>query len=1046
MIANLLFTHRRYFALAIIAIIVVGLNSFRTIPRQEDPTITNFSASIVAPFPGATPDRVEALVTRPLEDELLAIPEVDEVHSVSRNGMSFVNVLLHDTLSDEAIERAWSEIRDAILDAHAQFPAGLPTPVFDNDRLASYTAIIAFSGKPDIDLPLSLLHRLAQDFTDQVRILPGTRQVDMFGEPEEEVRVELDRSALLSRGLSVDRVAEALSRADARMASGRATGDAVDLPIEIAGEFDSLERVREVIVRAEAEGSATRVGDIARVYKARVTPPPSMALAQGKEAILIGVVMEDGQRVDRWDHAFQQFLQDYRQQAPAGLLIEQTYNQSSYTNERLGEVAFNLAVGVVLVIAVLLFTLGWRAAIVVAVVLPLCGLTSIAILERMGMALHQMSISGLIVALGMLVDGSIVMTDEIRKRFAQGLGALDAIQGSVTRLRVPLLSSSVTTVLTFMPMAILPGPSGDFMGSIATSVVVMLASSTVLSLTLTPVLAALLLPRHNHLVAPWYRHGLHSGKAGETLHRTIAWSVDHKAAAVALSLALPLSGFLSFGTLTAQFFPGTDRDQMYIQVKLPDGRSINDTRALVARMDPLLRAESLIRRVDWTVGESAPPFYYNLYRRKDGVPTWAEALILTTDENQTDALIRRLQVELDEAFPEARISVRGIDQGPPVEAPLEVEIYGPNLALLREIGEQFRNRLAAIPTVTHTGMNLIGGAPKLVFQLDEDRLHLAGLQLADAAAALEGGLRGRTGGEVLEGTERLPVRVRYREGDWADGADLSDLRIPLRSTSTTESIPSVPLSAVGELTLSVSESPITRREGKRVNTVEAYLIRGVLPEEALKALRADLEANPITLPPGYHISFGGDSDIRAKVIDHIMAPMGIILSALFATIVLTFNSWRLSAIAVLVCVCSLGLSLLSLALFRYPFGVQAMIGVIGSVGVSINAAIIIMTALQGNELASKGDSAAVTDVVMDSSRHIISTTLTTVGGFLPLILEGSQFWPPFAMAIAGGVLFSTVISFFLVPPLFALVAQSQAKSNTSRTQTSEVLVQREESA
>ncbi|MBT4522867.1 MAG: efflux RND transporter permease subunit, partial [Halieaceae bacterium] len=500
------------------------------------------------------------------------------------------------------------------------------------------------------------------------------------------------------------------------------------------------------------------------------------------------------------------------------------------------------------------------------------------------------------------------------------------------------------------------------------------------------------------------------------------WSLRHKLAAIALALSLPVAGFLSFGTLTAQFFPGTDRDQIYIQVKMPDGRSIYDTRQLVLRLDAKLRQESLIRRVDWTIGESAPAFYYNMYRYKTGIPSWAEALVLTTDENKTNALIRRLQVEVDAQFPEARVIVRGIDQGPPVIAPLEIELYGPNLDVLQQLGEQFRSRLDAVPDVTHSNASLAGGAPKLVFNLNEEKLRLANLQLADVATTLDASLRGRTGGEVLEDTERLPVRVRLEESNWASVDQIASLRIAAPGIhGAGGQLPAIALSALGSPKLEPSRSPISRINGERANIIQAYLTRGVLPEEALKYLRADLAANPIPLPAGYRMKFGGDSDMRDTVIAQIMAPLGLIISALLATIVLTFNSWRLSAVAMLVCVCSLGLSLLSLAIFRYPFGVQALIGVIGSIGVSINAAIIIMTALQLDEDAAKGNLVAIRSVVMNSSRHIISTTVTTFGGFLPLILEGSQFWPPFAMAIAGGVLLSTIVSFFLVPPMYALV-------------------------
>jgi multidrug efflux pump subunit AcrB len=344
--------------------------------------------------------------------------------------------------------------------------------------------------------------------------------------------------------------------------------------------------------------------------------------------------------------------------------------------------------------------------------------------------------------------------------------------------------------------------------------------------------------------------------------------------------------------------------------------------------------------------------------------------------------------------------------------------------VLRELGEAFRLRMERIATVTHTNASLSAGAPKIVFDLEEDKLRLTQLNLADVSRSLDDALRGRTGGEVLEDTERLPVRARLAEAEWASADQIANIRLPVAADDEGR-LSAVALSTLGSYRLLPSRSPIGRKNGERVNTVQAFIERGVLPQEALKLLLADLEANPIPLPQGYRYQIGGDADERASVVEKLMAPFGLVLALLIATIVVTFNSWRLSAVACLVCVCSLGLSLLSLALFQYPFGIQGVIGVIGSVGVSINAAIIIMTALQLDDKAMRGNRRVMRDVVMDSSRHIVSTTITTFGGFLPLILEGSQFWPPFAMAIAGGVLLSTVVSFFLVPPMFLLATRGK---------------------
>jgi multidrug efflux pump subunit AcrB len=231
----------------------------------------------------------------------------------------------------------------------------------------------------------------------------------------------------------------------------------------------------------------------------------------------------------------------------------------------------------------------------------------------------------------------------------------------------------------------------------------------------------------------------------------------------------------------------------------------------------------------------------------------------------------------------------------------------------------------------------------------------------------------------------------------------------------------VPLSALGGLNIVPDDAPIGRRGGERINQIQAFLTRGVLPEEALKLLRKSLNEDPIPLPNGYRYSFGGDSGERADVVNDLIGPVGLVMSLLLATIMLTFNSWRLTALAFGVVICAFGLSFLALALFRYPLGIMALVGVVGSIGVAINACIIILTSFQQSPAAASGDKEAMRDEVIDSSRHIISTTLTTFGGFLPLILEGSKFWPPFAMAIAGGVLLSTIISFYLVPPAYVLL-------------------------
>ncbi|MDJ1007838.1 MAG: efflux RND transporter permease subunit [Paracoccaceae bacterium] len=1001
----------RLVALALMVIVVAGLSAFLTLGRQEDPTITNINAVVTTAYPGADPARVETLVTRPIEEELRQIPEINVISSTSAEGISIVSIELQETVDPGSIEQIWSETRDAVADAALAFPAGALQPEVDSDRLGAYAAIVALTAETDAPNP-AILARYGDLLAERLRNTPGAKLVTLYGEATEEILVEIDPAASAALGLTPDAISAAIAQADAKVRSGRAVGSGQDILLDVSGDFETLDRVREVVLAEDGRGNVTRLGDIAEVRRAVEDPAASVALSNGQPAIVAAVMVEDGLRIDQWMGWLQEDLDAFRADLPASLTLTQVFDQSEYTDERLAEVATNMGIGIALVVAVLLVTLGVRAALIVALVLPVVSLATIASMSFIGLPIHQMSVTGIIVALGLLVDAAIVMTDEIRQRLGRGLPRLEAVSDGVRRLAAPLLASTVTTALSFVPMILLPGPAGDFVGSIAIAVVLMLAWSLIVALTITPAIAGRFLAANRP-------GGIRSGRTGRILRASLEWSVRNPLKSIALALVLPVTGFASFGTLTAQFFPGVDRDQFHIEVELQPGTALSETRAVSERIDAALAATPGIETVVWVIGESAPAFYYNIVGSRENEPAFAQALVTTESAEATAALLTPLQAELDASFPEARILVRGLVQGPPVDAPVEFRIVGADLETLRETGDAIRDVLLGVDRVASVRADYEGGAPKLAVDVDEDAARLVGLDLGSVARQLEATLDGATGGSVIEAGEELPVRVRLAGDLRTDPARIATLDLVGPGGA-------VPLDAVASLRYTPSDAAIVRRNGERVNTVQAFTEAGALPEEVLADARAALDAAGFALPAGYRLEIGGDSDARNDVVSNLLAPIGLIVTLSIATVVMTFNSFRLTAVTFLVAGLAAGLSILSLAVFDYPFGINAVIGVIGSIGVSINAAIIILTGLQNSPDASAGDPSAMAEVVMGSSRHITSTTLTTAGGFLPLILGGGGFWPPFAMAIAGGVLLSTVVSFYFTPQMFALVRPRKA--------------------
>ena len=1023
------FRQPRLLLLALLVIISGGISALLAIGRQEDPTITNIFATITTIFPGADPARVEALVTTRIETELKSIAEIDVFESTSSTGVSVVTIDLIETIPPERIEQVWSEVRDAVADAQREFPAGVQEPGFDSDGAGGYAAIFALTLAPDQSLTRAA--REAEALADALRAVPGTKLVDLYGLPEEEAVVSVDPARAAALGLTADAISAAIVAGDAKVQAGRLRAEVSDLVLGLSGEISALDRLGAIVLREDGAGQVTLLGDIATISRGPRLPLAEAALHDGKPAIIVAAKLSEGLQVDRWMTAIRSAAKATQADLPWGMALDLVFDQSGYTAERLASVGMNMLAGMALVIGVLFLTLGWRAAVIVALVMPVVSLASIATLNILAVPIHQMSVTGLIVALGLLVDAAIVMTDEIGQRLRRGYARLDAVRDVVRRLTMPLFASTVTTVLSFLPLLLLPGPAGDFVGAIAISVIVMLVWSLVVAITLTPALAGL-----------WLRPGdgtpLHEGLILRAFRVVMDLSLANPLRSVAIAVVLPLVGFLSVPILSPQFFPGVDRDQFHIEVELPPGTALAETLAIVAAMTKTLTAAEGIKTVTFVAGRSAPAFYYNMVGNRNQAPGYAQALVTTDSPADTARLLSDLQRSLPPAFPGAEILIRGLVQGPPVDAPVELRLVGANLAELRAVGDDLRARLAQLPQIVLARAGVSGGTPKLTLDVDEPKARLLGLDLGQIARQMEAGLEGVTGGSLLEGTEELAVRVRLGDGLRANPTAIADMLIlpPGAAAQTaTGAWAAVPLSTLGTLRLEPSESTITRRNGERVNTVQAFLMPGVLPEAALRAATDRLAQDGFLLPSGIRLETGGDSDARSSTVSNLLAPLGLIITLSIAVVVMTFNSFRLSGIAFAVAGLSAGLSFLSLAVFDYPFGIMAIIGVIGSIGVSINAALIVLSGLQEDPDASTGDRKAMANVVVASARHIVSTTITTFGGFVPLILGGGGFWPPFAMAIAGGVLLSTLLAFWFTPQMFALTLRRRTKYSPSQVVT-----------
>lgn len=1017
---NLFYRNRQLLILSIALIVVWGLSSFLTLPRLEDPEITPRFATVTTFWPGASAERVESLVSERIETELQEIEEIEEIDSTSSLGVSVVVVELNDAVPD--VDPIWAQVRSKVEDTIPALPLDSLKPEFDQSELKASALIVALTWDLEGEPNYTILTRVAAGLEDQLRGIPGTDKVEVFGDPQEEILVEINQAELANLGLTTAEVARQLQASDAKVSAGTLRGEADEFLLEVDTQLETLAQIKTIPIRLGVAGQVTQLQDIAQATKGIRTPLDSLTLINGKPGITLSATVESQERVDQWAQLARQQIQDFQANLSDGMSVQVIQEQSQYVRQRLNGVITNLLISSVLVIGISVVMLGWRAALIVGTALPLVTLAVFGWMQGLGIPLHQMSITGLIIALGLLIDNAIIVVDEVQNRLRAGLRGAIAVQETVQHLGIPLLASTLTTVFAFVPIATSKGGTGEFIGTIGLTVILALLSSLVVSLTIIAALTAIIGVGQSGSKWPrWVHKGVSSPALSRRFRRLLRLTLAKPVLGIALSLVLPVIGFSQFASLPQQFFPPTNRDQIQIQVEMPTSTTITQTTATVRDLRDQMLAHPAVAEVQWFIGESAPRFFYNINSIRTNVPDFAQGIVQLASTKNLSQTIQTLQVELDVAFPQAQILVKQLEQGPPFGAPIEIEVFGPDMETLRQLGNELRTLLAQESEVVQTRAVINEALPKLALNVDETQARRVGLNNEAIARQLNAYLDGNTGGSLLESTEDLPVRVRLSDADRADLSSVTSLE--LLGNQGGQMAP-VPLSAIAQVNLVPNLATITRRDGQRFNTVEGYLQAGALPDTVLKQFQTRLDQSEFQLPPGYALSYGGEADARGSAVGNLLATVGLLVILMTATLVLSFNSFLLAGLIALIALLSIGLGAFALWAFQSIFGFTAILGMLGLIGLAINDSIVVLAALREDKQACQGSRRAIERVVISSARHVVATTLTTIVGLVPLMVDETGFWPPLAITIAGGLLGATILALYFVPCIFLLIHQN----------------------
>ena len=997
---------------------VGGASSYMVLPRMEDPILSSRVATISTLYPVADAEQVENLVTDRLEKAIREVEEIKEIRSQSRSGTSLITIELRDDVYQPAT--AWSKIRGNVEDSIGILPPDALRPQVDVLDVRAFAWIGALTWTHDSEPNYAILGRFAKDLEDRIRRLGGTEDVTQFGRPNEEIVVEVDQSRLANVGLSAADVARAIGGEDARNAAGTLRSSNQAMPVELTNQLTSIESIRQLPIKNNGrQGSFVVVGDVAKVDRAIADPPSELGQMDGRPTMLLGTMVRQRARIDGWRNELTKVLEDFEAELPPAIELSNVLDQNRYVQGRLTELLSNLAMGSIAVLIVVWILMGWRNAIMVSIALPLVSLAVLTGMRANGIPIHQMSVAGLIIALGLLIDNAIVIVDSVSSQLRSGKSKIKAVAATGRILTIPLLASTLTTAFAFAPIFLMEGPAGEFVGSMAINVIVSVASSLFISLLIIAPLTAMLnrAGKNDATTNSSASNGINPGPLKPIYERVVLFSVRQPLLTVLGCAGLSIVGVYMLSTLPDQFFPPAGRDQFHIELELPSNASFAELKSLTAEISEELNRNPRIEQTTWMLGRTVPAFYYNIITNRLDTRNYAQCIVQLDSRENSAAEIREVQREMQTKFPEARFLARQLEQGPPFAAPIEIRFFGPDLDTLRELGEKSRLLLSQVEGVVHVRAELNDSSPTVRVNVNTEDAQMAGLRPGEIASQLNSQLDGAVGGFVLQETEQIPVRVRIAGSQRANFEDLNQLNLVFPSPDGTAG-KQIPLSAVAELKLEPTTAAVTRLNSIRMQEVQVYLEAGVLPSKVQANLISKMKEVGWTMPPRYKMSFGGESSKRGEAIGNLMASVGLLVAAMITTLVLSIGSFRGAMIIGAVAMMAIGFGGASLYVFGYPFGFMAIVGIMGLIGIAINDSIVVLTALREDEDAASGDEQAILRVTLHETRHVLATTFTTIGGFLPLILAGGGFWPPMAIAIAGGVVGCTLLALIFVPSTF----------------------------
>lgn len=989
----------------ILLLVAAGAYAFIKLGRAEDPGFTIKNLTVSAAWPGATAREMQDLVAEPLEKRLQELTWYDRVETTTRPGYAFMTLTLKDSTPPSSVQDEFYQARKKLGDETRNLPPGIFGP-FINDEYSDVSfALYALKAK---GMPMRELARQAEIIRQDLLHVSGVKKINILGERPEQIFVEFSYAKLATLGVSARDIVAALQRQNTVTPAGSIDTHGPRVFIRIDGAYDSVKAIADTPIVAASR--TLKLSDLAEIRRGYEDPPSYIIRHQGEQTILLAAVMQEG-----WDGlALGKALKDrasaIAETLPLGMTLDKVTDQAVNITSAVDEfmVKFAMALGVVLLVSLL--SLGWRVGIVVAAAIPLTLAVVFLIMLETGRFFDRITLGALILALGLLVDDAIIAIEVMVVKMEEGMDRIGAAAYAWSHTAAPMLSGTLVTIAGFLPVGFAPSAAGEYAGNIFWVVGFALIVSWIVAVSFTPYLGVKMLPAIKPIEGG--HHAIYNTPNYRRLRGLISFAVRRKfltCAVVGLAFALSAIGM---GGLKQQFFPTSDRPELLVEVRLPDGTGIEATTVTVKKIEHWLSQQPEGRIVTSYIGQGAPRFFFAMSPELPD-PAFSKIIVLTPDAEAREALKHRLRAAISQGLaPEAYVRVTQLVFGPPTPFPVEFRVMGPDPAQLHTISEKALAIMRSIPDVREANRDWGNRSPVLRFIPDQDRLNLIGLSPAEVGQQLQFLISGLAVTQVREDIRNVPVVARSAGTERLDPSRLADFSLMSR-----EGRP-IPLDQIGHSEVRLEEPVLKRRDRVPVITIRSDINEATQPPEVSKQVLTALQPLIASLPAGYRIETGGSIEEAAKANDALAKVFPAMIAITLIVIMLQVRSFSTMTMVVLTAPLGLVGVVPTLLAFSQPFGFNAILGLIGLAGILMRNTLILTEQIKENRAAGLDDYHAVIEATVQRTRPVVLTALAAVLAFIPL--THSVFWGSMAYTLIGGTAAGTVLILFFLPALYAV--------------------------